>query len=82
MLAFVQVFRYRSKMSEYPNKLAASIRRAIRRTGMTGYKLAQESGVSQATISRFMRNQIDLKLEVASRLCRVLGLELRGKDDG
>lgn len=69
-------------MSEYPNKLAATIRKAIRRSEMTGYRLAQESGVSQATISRFMRNQIDLKLEVASRLCKVLGLELRGREDG
>jgi transcriptional regulator with XRE-family HTH domain len=69
-------------MAELPNKLAATLKRAIRRSGMTGYRLSQESGVSQATISRFMRNQIDLKLEVASRLCRVLGLELKGRDDG
>lgn len=69
-------------MTEYPNKLAATIRKAIRRKGMTGYRLAQQSGVSQATISRFMRNQIDLKLEVASKLCKVLGLELRGPEDG
>lgn len=68
-------------MTEYPNKLASTIRKAIRRSGMTGYKLAQESGVSQATISRFMRKQIDLKLEVASKLCKVLGLELREPED-
>ncbi|NDC38782.1 MAG: helix-turn-helix domain-containing protein [Proteobacteria bacterium] len=52
-----------------------------RASGLSGYKLSQLSGVPESTISRFLRGKIDLTLGTASRLCKVIGLELRGRDD-
>jgi plasmid maintenance system antidote protein VapI len=57
--------------------MADIIRAAIKRDGRTRYALAQESGVNQAVLGRFVRGERGLNLDTADRLCRVLGLELR-----
>lgn len=53
------------------------IREAIQRDGRTPYRLSLDSGVAQAVLSRFIRNERDLNLRTADRLCKALGLELR-----
>ena len=52
------------------------LRDAIKRSEMTVYRLAQESGVSQPVISRFVSGERDLRLETADRLALALGLRL------
>jgi transcriptional regulator with XRE-family HTH domain len=54
------------------------LRQAIVRCGLTRYEIAKRSGVSQATLSRFVAGG-SLKLESVDRLIDVLGLEVRPK---
>ena len=60
-----------------PKSFVEVLRDAIRQDGRTGYRLASDSGVSSAVISRFMTGKRELGLSTAERLCRVVGLELR-----
>jgi transcriptional regulator with XRE-family HTH domain len=58
--------------------LAGDLRQAINESGISMYKLAQDTGVSRSQLSRFMREERDLSLGVANKLCEVLGLRLIG----
>lgn len=62
-------------------RLSDSIRAAIRECGMTRYQIAKRTGVTQGTLSRFMRGQNALTLTTLDKLAAVLRLELvvRGK---
>lgn len=57
------------------NELADALREAIRKSGKSGYRLAQETTVKQQTISDFMRGK-DIRLQGASILAKHFGLEL------
>jgi len=63
-------------MSIAPTELAESLRAAIQADDRTPYRLAKESGVSAAMLSRFIRGERDLTLTTAGKLCAVLGLKL------
>lgn len=57
------------------------IRKAIEDSGLSAYRLAKESGISQPQISRFIAGKRTLTLPAAEKIARVVGLELkkRGK---
>lgn len=59
--------------------LGAELRRAIRRSGLTLYRVAKNAGLPYAVVHRFMRGERDVYLETASRLAESLGLELKPK---
>jgi len=61
----------------HPQSMPDTIRDAIARDGRSVYRLAIDSGVAQAVLSRFVSGKRDLNLRTADRLCRALGLELR-----
>jgi len=63
-------------MSIAPTELAESLRAVIQADDRTPYRLAKESGVSAAMLSRFIRGERDLTLTTAGKLCAVLGLKL------
>jgi transcriptional regulator with XRE-family HTH domain len=56
--------------------IANELRRAIKRSGMTRYRVAQLSGISEAVLSRFVNGQTDLTMENADKLCAALGLRV------
>jgi len=56
--------------------IATELRKAIKSSGETYYRLAQESGVAQEQISRFVRGERDLRLETAGKLAAALDLRL------
>jgi transcriptional regulator with XRE-family HTH domain len=60
---------------------AEVIRRAVRDSGKTPYAVAQESGVPQAVLSRFLRGLRSVNLDTAEKLCRALGLDLRPAEE-
>lgn len=60
-----------------PASLGDQLKEAIRRSGKTSYQLSQETGVSQAVLSRFLGGARDITLGTADKLCKSLGLELR-----
>jgi transcriptional regulator with XRE-family HTH domain len=57
-------------------QLADQLRQAIAESGITLYQLSQESGVHRSQLSRFVREERDLGLAMAGKVCEVLGLHL------
>ena len=56
--------------------LEKQIRAAFKESGMTIYRLAKDSHVSQPVVSRFISGKRGITLATASKLVAVLGLEL------
>ena len=56
--------------------LPAKLRTAIRNSGKTVYRVAQESGVSHPVILRFLSGERDIRLATAEKLAAALGLTL------
>ena len=63
-------------MNEEQGRLEKQLRRAIQGSGLSAYRIAQESGVSEAVLSRFLNRQRTITLATASKLAEVLGLRL------
>lgn len=57
-------------------RVSDTLRRAIERSGLTRYRIAQESGVNESTLSRFVASGKGLSMENCDRLCAYLRLEL------
>lgn len=57
-------------------QLDDSLRRAIRKCGLSANQLAQRAGVPQPTITRFLAGA-DMKLSTASKIATYLGLSLK-----
>lgn len=60
--------------------LADRILEEMANSGLTNYRISKEAGVDQAVLSRFCNHERSISLDVADRLCNVLGLELVKKD--
>lgn len=56
-------------------ELADKLREAIKQSGLSANQLAKETGVTQTTISGFLRGR-DMGIEKASRIAAYLKLEL------
>jgi transcriptional regulator with XRE-family HTH domain len=57
--------------------LADQLRDAARDSGLSVYRLAIEAGVDQSTLNKFLNgDRENLRLDVADRLFRVLGLRV------
>lgn len=57
-------------------RLADQIREAIRDCGTTNYVLAQQVGVSESALSRFMAGKSGLNLSTLDKLADVIGFEI------
>ena len=57
--------------------LAAQLRTAVERSGLSRFELAQRTGLSYAVIHRFITGNRDIVLATASKIAAVLDLELR-----
>ena len=60
--------------------ISEQLKRAILASGKTRYVIAQESGVSQAALSRFMSGERGLTLASVDAIAVVLKLELKEHD--
>ena len=60
------------------------IRTAIETCGVTRYRIAQETGIDEGTVSRFMAGKCGLSMKALDRLAEYLGLEIvvKGKARG
>lgn len=56
-----------------------TLREAIEACGMSRYRIAQETGVNESTLSRFVSSGKGLSMDNCDRLCEFLGLELTAK---
>jgi hypothetical protein len=59
-----------------PRSLSASLREAIRDSGVSPYQIARHAQLSQIVVYRFLSGERDIRLATADRLAEVLGLEL------
>lgn len=65
-------------------KLLDDIRKAIKASGQSCYRIAKETGVATSQLSRFLNGERGLSVESLTVLCDYLGLEivLRKKKGG
>lgn len=57
--------------------LAAILRDAAERSGLSVYQIAKESGVDQSTLNKFLNGDRDnMRLDVADRLFKFFGLRV------
>jgi plasmid maintenance system antidote protein VapI len=68
------------KRKPRPIDLGEQLREAFRKSGLTRFALAKQSGVPYSGIHRFVAGDRDISLSTASRLCDVLGVEFRPID--
>jgi transcriptional regulator with XRE-family HTH domain len=57
-------------------KLTDQIREAIEQSGVSRYRIAQETGIDQSTISKFMLGHRGLSMEALDAIADELGLEV------
>jgi plasmid maintenance system antidote protein VapI len=62
--------------------IAARLRQAIIESGMTYKGLERATGVTRASIMRFVRGSRSLRLDMADRLAAFFKLELRQQGEG
>jgi hypothetical protein len=65
--------------------MSDTLRTAIARSGLSLLKLQHETGVHRGSLSRFIRGERSLRLDVADKLAAYFHLELRrhsGRPDG
>jgi plasmid maintenance system antidote protein VapI len=57
--------------------MSETLRKAILDTGLPLLQVAKATGVERASLSRFVRGERTLRLDMADRLAAYFGLELR-----
>ena len=57
------------------------LRRAILNSGLPLLRIANETGVQRASLSRFVRGKNSLRLDVADKLAAYFGLQLTKIDE-
>ena len=62
-----------------PYDLAAVIANAVHRDERSPYAISHAADIRPEVLTRFLNGERDLKLATATKLCAVLGLELRSK---
>ena len=69
-------------MVKLKNDIEKHLRQAIHTSGLSRYRLAQMSGVSEAALSLFVNGHRSLTLSSVVKLAEVLDLELRPRKKG
>ena len=59
--------------------LAETLKQAIEDSGLSLYRISQDSGLDYAALHRFANGERDLRLETADILVEYFGLELKPK---
>ena len=62
--------------SKSTSTLTDTLRTAIEQSGVTQYRIAQDTSILATSLSRFMRGETSLRLDKADVLAEYLGLEL------
>ena len=62
--------------------LAEQLRKAVADAGLNPYQLAKRAGLPYAVAHGFLAGTRDMQLSSASKVCRLLGLELRSVQRG
>lgn len=63
-----------------PKTITEQLRAAIAAAGVTRYRIAKETGLSESALSRFVKGTRGMDLNSVDKLATYLGLELVAKD--
>jgi len=61
--------------------LIDALRREVKRAGVSRYRIAKDTGITQDILSRFVNGERGLSMENIDILCRYLELELTPKNN-
>jgi transcriptional regulator with XRE-family HTH domain len=59
--------------------MSDALKTAIEESGVSRYRIAQDTGILETSLSRFVRGETSLRLDKADVLADYLGLELVGR---
>ncbi|MDA1326292.1 MAG: helix-turn-helix transcriptional regulator [Proteobacteria bacterium] len=59
-----------------PKKLTDQIRQAIDDSGLTRYRIAQDTGIDESALAKFYNRKRGLSLDNLDELCGYLGLRI------
>jgi len=77
MLDFATTSAYNLGMAKRrPKTISDQVRHAIDESGVTRYRIAQETGIDQSALAKFYNGHRGLTLENFDRLCEYLGLRI------
>jgi len=76
-LTGLPILAKKTAMSKRKRTMTDVLKTAIERSGKTRYQIAQDTGILQTSLSRFMRGETSLRLDKADVLAEYLGLELK-----
>ena len=65
-----------SMAKKQSKKLTDQLRQVIDDSGVTRYRIAKETGISESTLSKFCLGQRGLSMDALDRLGKYLGLEI------
>ncbi|MHC4064243.1 MAG: helix-turn-helix domain-containing protein [Planctomycetota bacterium] len=65
-----------SKTRRIPDTISGQLRWYLEHCGESNYRLERETGISNAALSRFLRQNRGLTLETVDKLAKHLGLRL------
>ena len=57
-------------------QLSRALKDALRASNKTPFQIAQDAGVSQVLLSRFLSGELDIHMETADKLAEAIGLKL------
>ncbi len=70
-----------AKRQKAPKTISEQLRRFIKDSGLSTYRLERETGVHNSMLSRFLRSERGLRIEAVDALCEHLKLQLVQNDD-
>lgn len=65
-----------------PKKLSDQLRRALKNSEKSCYRISQETGIPEGNLSRFIHGKAGFSIDSLDKLCKCLSLKLSDKDDG
>ncbi len=68
-------------MSKKRLEFSDQLRLAIEQSDKTRYRISQETGVSEAVMSRFMNRKVGLSMTTVDLICESLGVRLVHEDE-
>ena len=70
-----------SMAKKQSKKLTDQLRQTIDNCGVTRYRIAKETGISESTLSKFCLGQRGISMDALDRLGEYLGLEIINRTD-
>jgi len=61
-------------------RFSDDLRRAVKRSHKTRYRIAKETGIAQSILSRFINQGAGVSMDSIDKLCECLGLRLVAED--